>query len=103
MLYAINRENGSQFWTQTLNGAIAGTPLVTEDAIYVATELGHLYKMDKDGNQIWGEEGQKVEGKIYTSPVQVDDLILVALIESDSVLIAFNSNGGQVWSFAPQN
>jgi outer membrane protein assembly factor BamB len=101
-LYAINRENGSPFWGQpvTLEGAVAGTPLVTEGAIYIGTEAGFLYKLDKDGTQDWK---QAIEGKIYTSPVQVDELIVVALIESDSVLIAFNANGGQAWSFVPQN
>jgi hypothetical protein len=42
-------------------------------------------------------------GKIYPSPLLAGDLILVAPINADELLIAVDVNGNQRWVFSPEN
>jgi outer membrane protein assembly factor BamB len=101
-LYAINAGNGTQIWQKTpdqLDGQLVGSPLVVEDEIYITSEEGILYKLDKSGNIIWSKaiEG----GKIYSSPKFANDLILVTPILADKLLVAFERDGNEKWSFIP--
>lgn len=99
--YAVDAENGSQIWQLTpdsLDGEIVGSPLVIEQDIYIATEEGILFKLDTEGKVQWS---QVIGGMIYTSPKAVGDLILVAPIQSDELLIAVNQDGVRQWAFTP--
>jgi outer membrane protein assembly factor BamB len=96
-LSAINPANGSRLWTMQPDGPIIGQPLVIEDSIYIGTESGSVYAVDLEGNVRWSLE---IGGKIYTSPVQAGDLILVAPIEADRLLAAIDTSGALRWSFS---
>jgi len=81
------------------DGPIVGTPLVNKEGIYFTTEVGSLYAVDREGNTRWE---RNIGGKIYTSPIAAGDLILIAPIESDDLLVALDANGTQQWAFAPK-
>lgn len=101
-IYALNTEDGSELWTPIQpNGSITGSPLVTEDLIIVGTESGAVYAYDKEGGSAWDK---KINGQLYTNPVQGSELILFAPMEneSDIALVAFDLDGKQVWSFTPE-
>jgi outer membrane protein assembly factor BamB len=98
-VYALDRETGQELWRVQPDGPIAGTPLVTEDALYLTVETGSLIALDHDGNPLWT---QTVGGKLYTRPVAAGDLILVAPLESEELLIALDTNGARRWSFSLQ-
>ena len=101
-IYALNTEDGTELWTPVQpDGPITGSPLVTENLIVVGTESGAVYAYDKEGNSSWQ---QKINGKLYTNPVQGDGLILISPMENESntVLIALDFDGKQVWSFTPE-
>lgn len=100
-LYAVNAENGSLIWQlppEQLDGEIVGSPLVVEDSIYITTEAGILFKLDTAGKIEWS---QTIGGKIYTSPKAANELILVAPIQIDELLVAVNHDGVRQWSFIP--
>jgi outer membrane protein assembly factor BamB len=97
-LYAISALDGSEQWKIKPDDKIVGTPLVIDDMIVFTTEADTVYAVDREGNPLWS---QAIGGKIYSSPVAAGDLILVAPIESDSMLIALSSNGTQKWKFTP--
>ncbi len=99
--YAVDAENGSQIWQlspEQLDGQINGSPLVIEDDIYITTEAGILFKLDTSGKILWS---QTIGGKIFTSPKAAQDLILVAPIQIDELLVAVNQEGARQWSFTP--
>jgi outer membrane protein assembly factor BamB len=99
--YSFNASTGSLNWKPVKpNGPITASPLVREDNILVATESGSVYAMGRDGKVLWTEE---VGGKIYTTPIAVGDLTIVAPLETDFYLAALDANGRQVWTFAPEN
>ena len=99
--YAVDAENGTQIWNlppEQLDGQIVGSPLVIEQDIYFTTEDGVLYKLDTEGRIQWS---QPIGGKIFTSPVAANDLILVAPIQIDELLVAVNQDGVRQWTFIP--
>lgn len=99
--YAVDADNGSQVWQlppEQLDGEIVGSPLVIEDSIYITSEDGILFKLDTAGRIQWS---QTIGGKIYTSPKAANDLILVAPIQIDELLVAVNQDGVRQWSFIP--
>jgi outer membrane protein assembly factor BamB len=104
--YAFNATDGNQIWKVTsdkLGGPIIGSPLVDADMIYIGTEVGKkegsLIALDTSGNIKWK---QTVGGPIYPSPRLAGDLILVAPMSADELLIAFTKEGVKQWSFIPE-
>jgi hypothetical protein len=83
------------------DGAITASPLVLGDSVLVATESGSIYEVSKDGqSRLWSQPG----GKIYTTPIQAGDLILVAPLGTEAYLFAYKQDGSQAWQpFTPEN
>ena len=102
MFYAFPMTSSGQPWTQQLNGAIVGSPLVSDNTIVVGTEAGNVYFIDDTGKNI---RPVAVSGKIYTTPVaaatSAGPLILVAPTGGDNLLVALDINGAIQWSFQP--
>ena len=68
----------------------------------MATESGAIYDVTRAGhfnNTPWAT----LEGKIYTTPIAVGDLVLVAPMNAQAALYAFALNGRQAWAFTPEN
>jgi outer membrane protein assembly factor BamB len=101
-VYAFSTSTAKLNWAPIKpDGAIiTASPLIHNDQILIATELGFLYAIDRDGKTLWSE---KVGGKIYTTPVAAGDLTILAPIKADFYLTALDSNGRQVWTFTPEN
>jgi outer membrane protein assembly factor BamB len=99
--YALSAEDGSEIWQLTpeqLGGEIVGSPLVVEDEIYLATQNGNLYNLDTTGKIIWT---QAVGGPLYTTPRLAGDMILVAPVQTDELLVAYSREGVKQWGFIP--
>ena len=94
----MNTATGDLNWSIKPDGPITASPLLQDDHIFLATESGSVYAVDRDGNILWTEE---IGGKIYTTPVAAGDVILVAPLETDFYLTALDQNGRQVWTFTP--
>jgi outer membrane protein assembly factor BamB len=99
--YAVDAESGNQRWqlpAEQLDGQIVGSPLVIEEDIYFTSENGTLYKVDTSGTTQWT---QPIGGNIYTAPIAANDLILVAPIQIDELIVAVNQDGVRQWTFVP--
>jgi outer membrane protein assembly factor BamB len=106
--YSYNIENSSYDWQTALIPenedvkAITTSPLPVKDTLLVATESGAIYDVNRDGrfnNTPW----VTLEGQIYTTPIAVGDLVLVAPMNADAALYAFDLDGRQAWAFTPEN
>ena len=98
--HAINTADGSENWDAFQpNGPITGSPLIADNLIVVGTESGTAYAVDHEGNIIWQ---QTIGGQLYTNPVQGGELILFAPMETDTALVALDTEGRQVWQFTPE-
>lgn len=99
-LFAFDSSNGRELWRVSADGAIAGTPLVANDHLYIGTENGQILSVDLEGRIQWTKT---VVGQVYSSPILAGDLLVFGLVEGDSIALAFDFNGNQIWSFGAQN
>ncbi len=100
-IYSLDIASGNQNWNQLQpDGPVVANLLVVQDQIYVATEAGTFIALDRDGKIVWEKEPG---GKIYTTPVLSNDLILVAPYQAEFALVAYDVDGKQVWTFTPEN
>jgi outer membrane protein assembly factor BamB len=96
---AMNAADGSILWAKQPDGPITGCPLVTEEAIIYATEAGTLYSVTLEGEPLWEVP---LGGKLYAHPVTDGQLILVAPMGGQALLVALDWDGRTVWSFVPE-
>jgi len=96
--YAFPMTGTGQPWTQQLNGAIVGSPLVWDSTIIVGTESGNVYFIDNTGQNV---RPVTVPGKIYATPAAAGTLVLIAPTSGTNLLVALDQNGAVKWSFTP--
>ncbi len=97
--YAINAENGQVVWSRDEEGSIVAGPLALAEQVIYVTETGRIQSVDKTGAPMWQDDLPK--NKIYTPPLLVGDLIVVAPMGSEFLLAAYDQNGAQKWTFIP--
>ena len=100
VVYSLDIASGTQNWDGLQpDGPVVASLLVAGDQIYVATESGSLFALDREGKIVWEKP---VGGKIYTTPVAAGDLILAAPYQADDIaLAAYDVQGKQAWTFIP--
>jgi outer membrane protein assembly factor BamB len=100
-LFAIDATNGKSLRSPLdETGAIIASPLVLKDQIVYVTEDGYINFIDKNGVDSF--PAVKIDNaKLYTTPMLVGDLILVAPMHTEFVLAAYNQKGVQQWKFIP--
>lgn len=103
-VYSLDTTSGKQNWSVKPTGSIVASLLLVGDQLYLASEpdagtgLGTLVALDKEGKTVWSKE---VGGKLYTTPVASNDMIIVAPYKADFVLAAYDTQGKQAWTFIP--
>jgi len=87
--------------TNEVIGAIVGSPVVSEDAIYVTSSNGKVYSLDKDfGDQRW--ESDVLAKKLWSTPYVEGDKVYVSSF--DGHLYALSAEDGSItWSFATES
>jgi outer membrane protein assembly factor BamB len=97
--YALNRTDGQVIWkNQPSESPITGKALVQNDKIFYSTQAGVLYAVDDKGNPVWN---RTVGGKLNGDVVSFGNLLFVAPLENDSLVVAMDEAGNQQWSFIP--
>ena len=96
-LYALDAENGDMLWSFKTGHYIWAQPVLSDDAIFVASMDQSIYAIDRKGNQIWEQEQ---EGAVVGNPVLSDDgKLLFAGTTGKQVLALDAATGEQVWAF----
>lgn len=90
--------DGNLLWKKPLRGAIVGQPAVTAEGLVVATDSGTIYYLSFDGEVL---RTTAVAGAVYSSVVPAGSVFLVAPSKGESLLLALDQNGVQVWTFNP--
>jgi outer membrane protein assembly factor BamB len=99
-LYAMELSTGAQKWDGVKpDGPIVASPLLAGDLIYVVTEEGTLLAFDQDAKVAMEKT---VGGKLYTTPVLSNELVIVAPYQAEFALAAYDAEGKQAWTFTPE-
>jgi outer membrane protein assembly factor BamB len=102
-VYSFDTASGKQNWDgEKPDGPIVAGPLVLDEQIYIATEEGTFFALDKDANIVWQKDPGGEKASLYTTPVAADDLILVAPYKGDVLLAAYDVEGKLAWTFLPE-
>jgi outer membrane protein assembly factor BamB len=105
-VYSLDLASGNENWSVQPAGSIVAGLLKVGDQVYVASEpdpktgIGTLVALDLKGKTVWPTP-KEVGGKLYTTPVNSGDLILVAPYQTTFSLAAYDAQGNQVWAFTP--
>lgn len=92
---AVSAENRIT-WKVDIGSPVIGAGALLPNGLAFVTEGGDLRAVNFNGDPLWT---QKVNGKLYTTPVVVNDTLVVAATQGDALLTAFNLDGGQKWIF----
>lgn len=97
--FALDRTNGQIVWKyQPSESPITGKALVQNDKVFFSTQAGVLYAIDDKGNPVWN---RPIGGKLNGDVISSGDLLFVAPLEYDSLIVAMDEAGNQQWSFIP--
>lgn len=97
--YALDATNGAVKWFRDEEGSIVAGPLVVNEQVIYVTEQGRVQALDISGAPKWQDNFEK--NKIFTTPLLVQDTIVVAPMGSQFLMVAYDLNGAKKWTFTP--
>jgi outer membrane protein assembly factor BamB len=94
-LFAIDFKTGATHWKFQVDGPIKGTPAIWDGDIYFGSWDGYLYRIDKNGKQVWRSS---VDEKCQSSPTFSKKLDRVFISSNAGKTFAFDiKDGKKVW------
>lgn len=97
--YAVNQA-GASVWEFNVDGQIAASPVVDDTNVYFVTDTGSVFARTAQDNTPQWE--QSLEGRLLSDPVLVDDTLIVAAVDGEQLLTAFDVNSGAIrWTYQP--
>lgn len=97
--YALEAATGAVKWFRDEAGSIVAGPLVVNDQVIYVTEQGRIQSLDFSGAPKWQDSFEK--NKIFTTPLLIQDTIVVAPMGSQFLMAAYDLNGAKKWTFTP--
>lgn len=94
--YALQKSTGVISWQRDEESSIIASPLVFEDQVLYVTEAGRVQALTSAGSPKWQAD---IKGKLLSAPILADELIIIAPMQGDTMLVAFDLNGAQRWTF----
>lgn len=94
--YALNKDTGAIRWQRSEDSSIIASPLVFDGNVVYVTETGRVQALSSEGAPLWQAD---LKGKLVVGPVLAGNLILIAPLQGDAMLVAFDTNGAQRWTF----
>jgi outer membrane protein assembly factor BamB len=94
--YAIDAARGQGLWQLDLGGTVVGSAAIYPEGLFVGTETGDLLAISLDGKKQWT---RSVEGKLYATPIVTEDRIVAAVTDGERLLIAWDLQGNEIWTF----
>ncbi|MDX9992063.1 MAG: PQQ-binding-like beta-propeller repeat protein [Anaerolineales bacterium] len=97
--YALQRDTGAIRWQRDEASSIIASPLAMEAQVVYVTDAGRVQALSSDNAPLWQAD---LKGKLVSAPVLAGNTILVAPLQGDAMLVAFDVNGAQRWTFLPE-
>ena len=97
-IYAVKAQDGSLVWTMNAGGPVAGSAVLTSDGLVFLTETGDVMLVNFEGAKQWT---RSIEGKLYGNALIGNDRIIVPVVGKESLLVAYDLRGNEIWSFFP--
>ncbi len=96
-IFAISAKDGSVTWQKDLGGPVIAGAVFIPDGVVFQTEAGNVVAWSLDGQkQLWS---QTINGKLYTTPVDAGQMVVIAVTQGDKLLQALTESGQLAWPF----
>ena len=96
IVYSLDPETGKRKWQATVDGAVKATPVVLNNALFVATIKGNLYKFDlQHGTEI--SPHINLAGAIYGTPLIYNGNLLVPA--GNRLVYLQTADFEEIWSY----
>jgi len=97
-IYALDAQSGQVSWRIDAGGSVAGSAGVTSEGLVFLTETGDVLMVNFEGVKQWT---RSIDGQLYGTPAIGEDRIVVPVVGGEELLVTFDFNGNQVWTFVP--
>ncbi|MBN2047878.1 MAG: PQQ-like beta-propeller repeat protein [Anaerolineaceae bacterium] len=102
-LFGLDAEDGSKAWTVSLGSPITGSPALYAEGMVVVTEAKDVVALDFDGSKLWTRNITDERGSLHGSPIIMGEKIIMGVTQgSESLLVAFDLGGNELWSYYPE-
>ena len=99
-LYILDPLSGAEKSRVEIGEPVIGGLIALPDGIALVTEKGNLKVLEFDGATRWEA---RISGNVFQSPVFSDDYLMVAAVDGDNMIYAFDvQSGAQKWSVTPK-
>jgi outer membrane protein assembly factor BamB len=97
-LYALKKDDGSELWHVPAGGPVSSAPLLTEDALYVATDTDHVIALARsNGEVLWRYKRDPTEGFAIAGHAGLSrDGRRIFAGFSDGAVVALDASDGHV-------
>jgi outer membrane protein assembly factor BamB len=98
---AVDLRDGTSVWQVEAGAAVVPSPVTREGTVYIVTQAGRILAYSiKDSRSVWTQPREGV--RLLSEPVVAGGLLLVAPMDSDTLLVAYDAAGGALrWEFTP--
>lgn len=95
-IFAVDATSHAQIWAVKYGGAVRASPTVSANTLYVGDYDGRLLAVKlSDGALAWtSADLVKMRGHILTSPLVLNDKILVTPYLGDNLIVGYTTEGG---------
>jgi len=95
-VYAVNVKTGQQTWNSQMDGSVIAGPAAMPDGVVFGTDKGNVQAFGLKGDKLWA---RTINGKLYTRLQYIQDKVVLGVVGGDKLLLTFDSNGNEGWSF----
>ena len=98
-IYAMATADGATRWEYAAGAPVIASGALLEEGIAFPVENGNVVALSMNGAALWT---QPVNGKLYSNPVITGDRLVVPVTQGEEnlLLVSFNANGTQGWTFS---
>lgn len=103
-LFALNNADGSIEWSADSGAEVTAAVTPVAEGFIVVNHAGDVISFSLDGTKQWTRSVNLETASLPSTPVMVGDLVLIPVAQSsEALLVAFDMNGNEIWSFTPSN
>ena len=96
-VYSVSVTNGATIWSKDEEGSVVASPVLHGEMVLYATEAGKLQAVDAAGTPKW--QALIENAHFYNAPLVIGDSIVMAPMNAEFVMVAYDLNGAQRWTF----
>jgi outer membrane protein assembly factor BamB len=101
-VFAVNLATHEKIWAVKPGGVIRVSPVLAGDTLYVGDYDGRLMALNRSNGALkWGDADKvKMRGRLLTTPLVLNDKILVTPFQGDNLIAGYNTSDGGPTSLA---